>query len=284
MQPNRNWPIHLFYTAVIIVISLLLGVTLGLLGQPGGRSSAAAAAPISVRGLEGLQTAFSAIAQNAAPTVVNIHTEQTIERRDPMDEIYREYFGRPSPFTYRERLTSLGSGVILRPDGYILTNVHVVAGAEQIKVRLSDGKSYAAVPVGVSPGNDLAIIKIEAGKALPAARLGDAEATKVGSWAIALGSPFGLTETLTVGVISAKGRVLAGQGGEYRDLLQTDAAINPGNSGGPLLNLQGEVIGINQAIFSPARVGNIGIGFALPINARTRKLIEQMVAGKARLG
>jgi serine protease Do len=280
MKPVRTWPIHLFYVAIIVVISMLLGVALAMLAQAQNRQAPPAAAPVNVKGLEAFERAFNEIAEEAAPAVVNINTEQIVERRHPMDELFEEFFGRPSPFSYRERVTNLGSGVIIRPDGYILTNVHVIAGASQISVKLSDGEAYQARAVSVSPRKDLAIIKIDAGRDLPAARLGDADKVRVGSWAIAVGSPFGFSETVTVGVISAKGRVLTGQRGESRDLLQTDASINPGNSGGPLLNLRGEVIGINQAIFSPARVGNIGIGFAIPINTETRQLIEEMISGR----
>ncbi|NIM06996.1 MAG: trypsin-like serine protease [Armatimonadetes bacterium] len=266
---------HFIYMTIIIILSVLLGVTLGMLGQAGGRvhPKAVAAMPVTMQGLETFEAAFNQIAEKAAPAVVNINTEQIVRRRHPMDELFEEFFGRRSPFTYRERVTNLGSGVIIRRDGYILTNVHVIAGADQIKVTLEDGENYQARVVSVSPRNDLAIIKIDAQKELTPAPLGDADATKVGSWAIAVGSPFGLTQTVTVGVISAKGR------GEYRDLLQTDASINVGNSGGPLLNLRGEVIGVNQAILSPARVGNIGIGFAIPINVKTRQLIEEMLSG-----
>jgi serine protease Do len=202
-------------------------------------------------------------------------------RRDPMDEAFREFFGGPSPFTYRERMTSLGSGFIVKPDGYIVTNGHVVRGAQQISVKMMDGKVYQARLVATDPQVDLAVIKIEPGRSLPIVRMGNADALKVGYWVVAVGSPFGLTETVTVGVISAKGRVLAGSEGNFRDLLQTDASINPGNSGGPLLNLRGEVIGINQAILSPGGTGNIGIGFAIPLNSRTQGLIDRLIAGRS---
>jgi len=282
MRNIRTWPIHLVYILVIVLLSAALGTALAPLGRAREAShNPTASVPIKVKGLEAFEKAFNEVAKKVAPSVVNINTEQIIERRDPLDEVFREFFGRPSPFTYRERQTNLGSGVIIRPGGYILTNVHVIAGAEQIRVKLSGGESYLARPLAVNPQTDLAVIKIDAGRTLPTARLGDADSIGVGSWAIAVGSPFGLSETVTVGVISAKGRVLAGPAGEYRDLLQTDASINPGNSGGPLLNLRGEVIGINQAIFSPARVGNIGIGFAIPINANTRRVIERMISRPA---
>jgi S1-C subfamily serine protease len=174
---------------------------------------------------------------------------------------------------------NLGSGVIISSDGFILTNAHVIRGADRIKVTLSDNETYPARLVGASPAQDLALIKVEARREFPAARLGEAEQVKVGSWAIAVGSPFGFSETVTVGVISAKGRVVRGQGGEHRDLLQTDAAINFGNSGGPLVDLNGDVIGINQAIYSPQGVGNIGIGFAIPMNADIRAAVSEALKG-----
>ena len=279
MRDNRTWPLHLSHIIVIVIISVLLGVSLALSSRRPSQAPAAAPLPADIRGLEAFQSAFQRIAAATEPVVVNINTEQIIERRDPLDEFFREQFGVPSPFTYRERMTSLGSGIIIRSDGYILTNMHVISGANQIKVTLSDGKSYQAKPIAVSPSTDLALIKISVERALPAARLGDADKIQVGNWAIAVGSPFGLSKTVTVGVISAKGRILASPQGEYRDLLQTDASINPGNSGGPLLDLRGEVVGVNQAIYSPGRTGNIGIGFAIPINDHTKRIIDQMLAG-----
>ncbi|MBE9565708.1 MAG: trypsin-like peptidase domain-containing protein [Proteobacteria bacterium] len=184
------------------------------------------------------------------------------------------------PQTRVETVNSLGSGVIVSPEGFILTNAHVIAGADRMSVTLSDDTTYPARFVAADPSHDLAIIKIEAGRSLPAAPLGNSDNVEVGSWAIAIGSPFGFSETVTVGVISAKGRVVSQQSGHsvYRDLLQTDAAINQGNSGGPLVNIEGQVIGINQAIFSPGGTGNIGIGFAIPIKPETKSAITQKLA------
>jgi serine protease Do len=278
MQNGRSWSIHLLYIVVIAILGVLLGTSIA---QKRGEviQSGPAAAPVRVEGLEGFEKAFSKVAESVGPSVVNINTEQVIERYDPFDEEMRRFFGIPSQ-PYRERVTNLGSGVIVRANGYIVTNVHVIAGAQQIKVTLSNGKSYLAKPIAISEQTDLAVIKIEAGEKLTAAKLGDANLVKVGYWAIAMGSPFGLSKTVTVGIISAKGRVLGGRGGQFKDLLQTDASINQGNSGGPLVDLRGEVIGINQAILSPSRTGNIGIGFAIPINATTKQLIERMISGQ----
>jgi len=179
----------------------------------------------------------------------------------------------------------IGSGVVIDPNGYILTNEHVVGKADEIEVMLSDGRKYQGQVIGQDARSDLAVIKIDA-KNLPSAKLGDSDAVKTGQWAIAIGNPFGIFEdnpvpTMTVGIVSALHRKLPGTqigGRHYGDLIQTDAAIYVGNSGGPLLNLKGEVIGINAAIISPSGA-NAGIGFAIPIN-RAREIIEDLKEGK----
>jgi len=274
-----RWPA----LVVMLLVSAVLGglIAAGLLG--GLRPAPLHAQPAR---LAAVPFDFAAVADEVKPMVVNINTEQEIRRQvwgldffnfDPWSEQWPPF----RPYTQVRKLTSLGSGVIISSEGHILTNAHVIAGMQpggakpKISVTLSDGKTYAARLVSASLENDLAVVKINAGRSLPAARLGDADKVKVGSWAIAIGSPFGFTESVTVGVISAKGRVVRQEGGRevFRDLLQTDAAINLGNSGGPLVNLAGEVIGINQAIFSPSGVGNIGIGFAIPVTEPTKSAI-----------
>jgi len=229
---------------------------------------------------------FSGVAEAVRPVVVNINTEQRVVRRpDP----FEEFFGGGWPFSGPrvQNVTSLGSGLIVRRDGYILTNAHVIAAIQEgqepkVSVTLADKKTYPARVITESVGEDLAIVKIDAGSDLAAATLGDADKIKVGAWAIAIGSPFGFSQTVTVGVISAKGRTVRPQGEqEYRDLLQTDAAINSGNSGGPLVNASGEVIGVNQAIYSPSG-GSVGIGFAIPMTASTRSAIANVVQAAER--
>jgi serine protease Do len=292
----------------VAVVSALVGALVALVAFAGlrGRPAEAASPSTPIRGSSAgqvLQTAsgparmaeleddFSAVAAAVRPEVVNVNTEQLIRRQewgmdifnfDPWSDQWPPY----RPYTRIQKVTSLGSGVIISPDGFILTNAHVVAGASKISVTLSSEKSLPAqlIPLtGELAQRDMAIIKIEAGEKLPAAQFGDADKTRVGSWAIAIGSPFGFTETVTVGVISAKGRMVREESGQsvYRDLLQTDAAINSGNSGGPLVNRLGEVIGINQAIFSPSG-GNVGIGFAIPVNAETKAAINQAIGGGRR--
>ncbi|MBF0461373.1 MAG: DegQ family serine endoprotease [Magnetococcales bacterium] len=188
----------------------------------------------------------------------------------PLDELFRRFFDQMPQDSLKSH--SLGSGVIIDPAGYILTNNHVVADADDILVRLPDEREFAAKVVGKDSKTDLALIRIEGAGPLPAAQLGDSDQAEVGSAVIAIGNPFGLEATVTAGIISAKGRIIGT--GPYDNFLQTDAAINPGNSGGPLFNLEGAVIGINTAIFSRSG-GNMGIGFAIPVNM-AKAVLEQL--------
>ncbi len=230
-----------------------------------------------------IPSSFSEIAEKAGPSVVNISTVKIEKRQtDPYydrffnDPFLQEFFGVP-PQGNQERpiqRRSLGSGFIVSEDGYILTNNHVVGGADEITVKLFNEKEYKAKLIGVDKETDIAVIKIEA-KGLNAVKLGDSDAIKVGDWVVAIGSPFGLEKTVTQGIISAKGRVIGA--GAYDDFLQTDAAINPGNSGGPLVGLDGNVIGINTAI-SSASGGYDGVGFAIPSNM-AKKIYEDLVHG-----
>ncbi|WP_227657569.1 DegQ family serine endoprotease [Candidatus Magnetaquicoccus inordinatus] len=188
----------------------------------------------------------------------------------PLDELFRRFFDQMPQES--QKSNSLGSGVIVDAAGYILTNNHVIADADNIQVRLTDDREFNAKVVGKDSKTDLALIRIEGAGTLPVAQLGDSDRADVGSWVIAIGNPFGLEATVTSGIISAKGRHIGS--GPYDNFLQTDAAINPGNSGGPLFNLDGAVIGINTAIFSRSG-GNMGIGFAIPINM-AKSVMEQL--------
>jgi serine protease Do len=235
---------------------------------------------------------FADLAQKASPAVVNISTEKKV-KNDRGAGRMREFFGRgPSPFgpddpfkdffekffgeipkSFKHR--SLGSGFIIDPEGHIITNNHVVEGSDKIKVKLVGGKEYQATIKGRDPKTDLALIQItNPPKDLPFLVLGDSEATRVGDWVLAVGNPFGLSHTVTQGIISAKGRVIGA--GPYDNFLQTDASINPGNSGGPLLNLKGEVVGINTAILASGQ----GIGFATPSNLAKGIIPQLMSKGK----
>jgi serine protease Do len=250
-------------------------------------------APVS-SGPSGPLPSLAETAKKVSPAIVNISTTQKVERRrpfrfgpgpgprqfeeDPFEEFFRRFFGdRPPPGQQR----SLGSGFIISDDGYIITNSHVVGDADKITVRLSDKREYEAKVIGADEKTDIALIKITPKDSLPTVPLGDSTALQVGDWVMAIGNPFGLEQTLTVGIVSAKGRVIGA--GPYDDFIQTDASINPGNSGGPLLNLKGEVVGINSAIFSQSG-GNIGIGFAIPIDMAKSIVAQLRETGKVTRG
>ncbi len=233
--------------------------------------------------IEYVESPFVAVSEEALPAVVNISTSKkvTVQSAPFDDPFFREFFGDVFPNTPREQTRhSLGSGFIFRADGYILTNNHVVADADRITITLHDGRSFEGSKVkiiGRDPKTDLAVLKISTKEDLATLRLGDSDSLRVGDWAIAIGNPFGLEGTVTVGVISAKGRsglALPSQQ-SYQNFIQTDAAINPGNSGGPLCNIKGEVIAINTAITSPYGA-NVGVGFAVPINM-AKNIAQQLI-------
>ena len=217
---------------------------------------------------------FADLAAKFSPTVVNIKVSKIEPAASQGLPFGREFpfpgFSWPVP-PGPEKRQGAGSGFIIRKDGLILTNNHVVENAQEISVTLSDKQEYKAKVLGRDPKTDLAVIKVEAKRDLPAATLGSSKALRVGDWVMAIGNPFGLSNTVTAGIVSAKGRVIGS--GPYDDYIQTDAPINPGNSGGPLFNTEGEVIGINTAIFSQSG-GNVGIGFAVPIDLAKSLLPE----------
>lgn len=222
------------------------------------------------------RTAITTAVERVAPAVVTVQTETV--QKVPVD--FFEYFmgGR----TGERRNAGIGSGFVVRGDGVIVTNAHVISGATKVSVGMRDGTSYDATVVGIDEANDLAVVRIAA-KDLPVAPLGSSANLIVGEWSIAIGNPFGFVlgnsePSVSVGVVSAVGRNLAGRGeggGVYVDMIQTDAAINPGNSGGPLVNASGEVVGVNSSIYSPSG-GSIGLGFAIPID-RTKRIIEDLL-------
>lgn len=256
------------------------------------------------KGLESLKEtglAFRSVAKKVSPAVVFIKVEKeiapqgTTEFYSPFDspfndEFFRRFFDAPQQFhaprqaPKRRQEVGQGSGFLITQDGYVLTNNHVVGDADRVYVQLLDGREYKAKIVGTDPGSDLAVIKINESD-LPFLHLGNSEKLEVGDWVLAVGNPFGLSHTLTAGVVSAKGRSGIGLN-DYEDFIQTDAAINPGNSGGPLVNLDGEVVGINTAIFSRSG-GYMGIGFAIPVNMAKKirsQLIEHGEVRRGRLG
>ena len=270
--------------AAKIVLGALVGCLLGLLLSASGaleriglRGSRPASSPwtpaLSVGGQA--HSEFALLARKAAPGVVNVHTSKTVVRspaRSPFPGLFGNPFGRYSTPTARtENVPSLGTGFIISAEGDILTNNHVVDGVDTIDVMFSDGSVAPAAIVGQDPKTDLALIRVANRKNLHALPLGDSNAILPGDWVVAIGNPFGLGHTVTVGIVSAKGRDI-GQA-PYDDLIQTDAAINPGNSGGPLLNAEGAVIGINT-LMSP---GANTIGFAVPINL-AKEIVPQLLA------
>jgi len=227
---------------------------------------------------------FTHLAKQASPSVVNISTVKVVKGRgqfpmpfgsdDPFRDFFEKFFRDQIPKDYRQQ--SLGTGFIIDREGYILTNNHVVEKADEIKVKLADDQEFMAKIIGRDPKTDLALIKIEADRDFIPLPLGDSDQLEVGEWVVAIGNPFGLGNTVTAGIVSAKYRQIGA--GAYDNFIQTDASINPGNSGGPLLNTDAEVIGINSAIFSQTG-GNIGIGFAIPINM-AKDLLPQLKEGK----
>ncbi|HEX6979812.1 MAG TPA: DegQ family serine endoprotease [Alphaproteobacteria bacterium] len=239
---------------------------------------------------------FADLAERLLPAVVNISTTQTIrpdrnQRRgpdipqfppgSPFEEFFKEFFDRQRPDALPRRAQSLGSGFIIDEAGYIVTNNHVIADADEIKVILQDNTQLSAKLVGRDAKTDLALLKVESEKPLPFVKFGNSDEARVGDWVIAIGNPFGLGGSVTAGIISARQRDI--NAGPYDDFIQTDASINRGNSGGPMFNLAGEVIGINTAIYSPSG-GSVGIGFAIP-SALAKPVIDQLRQfGKARRG
>ena len=276
---------------LIAVVAILLVAAGGggyLLRDRLGRSAAAPApsGPQAASGLalaEALQLGFVDVAQHVRPAVVHLGTIQKAKSRrgpnvpqgndDPFfRDFFNQFFGSEGPDSRSEfRRPGLGSGVIIDKRGLVLTNFHVVKGADEILIRLSDKREYRGQILGTDPKTDLAVVKFQPDHEITVASLGNSDALRVGEWAIAIGNPFGLDQTVTVGVISATGRSDVGIA-TYENFIQTDASINPGNSGGPLVNLKGQVIGVNTAIVAAGQ----GIGFAIPINM-VKRVVDQLV-------
>jgi serine protease Do len=287
---TRRW-VYSFSIVTTLALGILIGtvVSFGVKGKEGQKSSSDAT-PLTVPSPRQLSNQFSQIAKQLGPSVVNINTESTIKsphrrrggQQPPddqdnggggMDDFFNRFFGGPGgqggpgggDNSIRER--SLGSGVIVDAKGYIVTNRHVVEKADRIRVRLQDdppGIQHDAKVIGEDQETDLAVIKIDMDRAVPSAKLGNSDSMQVGDWVLAIGSPFGQVGTVTAGIVSAKGRDIV-PNRQFQTFIQTDAAINPGNSGGPLVNLDGEVIGINTAILSETNA-YAGVGFSLPSN------------------
>ena len=250
-------------------------------------AAAALAAPCASASARPAPDSFADLADQVLPAVVNISTTQSLKREEsgrpempqlppgsPFEDFFKDFFDRQqrSPSPPPRRTTSLGSGFVIDPSGLIVTNHHVVKDADEIVARFSDDRALPAEVVGRDPKTDLALLRVKTDKPLPALKFGDSSSARVGDWVIAIGNPFGLGGSVTAGIISARQRDI--NAGPYDDFIQTDASINRGNSGGPLVNLKGEVIGVNTAIFSPSG-GSVGIGFAVPASL-VEPVIEQL--------
>jgi serine protease Do len=285
---KARWGLVGFLIMGLLVIGGLLGA--GVVQIPGQHVHGAQkialriannTAPLS---LAEFKNGFSSVIDPALPAVVNISSTKVVKQQGISpdffnDPLFRQFFGNqfgpPSTGPQTEREHSLGSGIIVNQDGYILTNNHVVAGASDVEVFTQNRKEFKAKVIGTDPRTDVAVLKIEA-SGLPVLTLGDSSKLKVGDLVFAIGDPFGIGETATTGIVSATGRALGGAIEHYEDFIQTDAAINPGNSGGALIDLHGNLIGINTAIISGGSGGNQGIGFAIPINM-ARNVTDQIV-------
>jgi serine protease Do len=282
-RPNkkRAWPLLL---VVVALVSIAAGVFLAA-----GFNITQDTSALSPSSTVMVPANFTDIATAVSPAVVNIRTEKVVKgggpgfrhfqnpfgKEDQFRDFFERFFGDRPPREFKKR--SLGSGFCIDKKGFIVTNNHVVENADEIKVKLKNGKEYDAKIIGRDAKTDIALIKVKSWQGFTTAKLGDSDELKVGEWVVAIGSPFGLEHTVTAGIVSAKGRVIGS--GPYDDFIQTDASINPGNSGGPLINMKGEVVGINTAIFSRSG-GNVGIGFAIPINL-ARGIIDQLKASGA---
>ena len=276
---KANRPAYTLTILATLTVGILIGTVISK-GVKGQEKKSSDATPLSIPSPQQLSNQFSQISKTLEPTVVNINTESTIKNphrrrggnpdqpddQDPFGDFFDKFFGgQQGNGPIRER--SLGSGVIVDAKGYIVTNRHVVEKADRIRVKLMDdppGTFHDAKVIGSDQETDLAVIKIEAEKPLPVAKLGNSDSMEVGDWVLAVGSPFGLSSTVTAGIVSAKGRNIV-PNRQFQSFIQTDAAINPGNSGGPLVNMAGEVIGINTAILTDTNA-YAGVGFAMPSN------------------
>ena len=284
--------------ALSSVLTLVMGVTAGMAIAP--YTSAPVRAQSAPQGVVRGLPDFTELAEQVGPSVVNIRTSEKVRRpqvdsstqEDEMQELLRRFFGpgfalpqqprqprnRPQPPVEESQPRGLGSGFILTADGYIMTNAHVVDGADEVMVTLTDKREFKARIIGADKRTDVAVVKIEA-SGLPAVKVGDVSRLKVGEWVMAIGSPFGLENSVTAGIVSAKQR----DTGDYLPFIQTDVAINPGNSGGPLINMRGEVVGINSQIYSRSG-GFMGISFSIPMDEAMRVSDQLRANGRVTRG
>jgi Do/DeqQ family serine protease len=272
--------------AAVLALTAVTGYGIGLTRSTHAGVSAAPAPQVAVAP-SGAQTSYARVVDAVTPAVVTVRVEKrgTARRTQFGDDDLFRFFGREFQLPREQRTprqSGLGSGVLTTADGYILTNNHVIDGADQVRVELTDKRVFEAKVVGKDPASDLALLKVDATD-LPALPIGDSNRVRVGDVVLAVGNPLGVGQTVTMGIISAKGRATGAGNGDYEDFLQTDAPINQGNSGGALVNLNGELVGINSQILSQSG-GNIGLGFAIPSNMAREVMTQLKASGKVERG
>jgi len=280
------------YRINMSIISLLASTVLisSLAACKGQAAPTVHVSPVANSNSVTAQNSYADVVSHVAPAVVTIRSERRVRAAEQFpfiqDPFFRDFFGdrfrNGQPRNQEQLQRGLGSGVIVSADGYILTNHHVIDGAEEIKVELNDNRTFGAKVIGSDPPSDLAVLKIDT-RGLPVLPLGDSDRVRVGDVVLAVGNPLGVGQTVTMGIVSAKGRQTGLSDGSFEDFLQTDAPINQGNSGGALVNTNGELIGINSQILSPSG-GNIGLGFAIPANMAKNAMDQLVKSGKVRRG
>src|SRR5688500_5105314 len=296
LAPFRGCNRPVIRAVLVAAVAVLAGPLFGATAKEAKKSTAPArkpaiqvdSTPVASGGKAGLVMTYADVLEPAQKAVVSVYSTKIIKERIAINPFFRQFFGNIPDQERESRQEGLGSGVIVSPDGYVLTNNHVVEGADELKITLADDRDFIGKVIGSDPKTDIAVLKIE-GQNLPTVTLADSDKLRVGDVVFAVGNPLGVGQTVTMGIVSAKGRSKLGlleNVSGYEDFIQTDAAINMGNSGGALVDARGRLVGINSAILSPSR-GNIGIGFAIPVNLASfimNSLVEHGAVARGYLG